>query len=87
MNYLSEIGIKDINFLNAEDMLLKIREFNQYNLYTVNDYYCIQLFDLDVCANDDVTCNNEFQNKDLKELLKSALVYIAETTYNYNHDF
>jgi len=88
MSYLKEIGIeKDINSMSIEEMLLKIREFNQYNFYTVNEYYCIQLFDLEVCANDEIDCNSEFSNKDLKKVLIRALEDIAETIYNRNHDF
>lgn len=87
-HYLKGIGIeKDITYLNIEEMLLKIREFNQFNLYTVDEYYCIQLFDLEVCANDEVSCNSEFQHKDLKKLLILALLDIAETVYNHTYDF
>ena len=44
MSYIEEIGIeKDLDSMSIEEMLLKIRGFNQFNIYTVNEYYCIQL--------------------------------------------
>lgn len=88
MHYLKEIGIEqDIKSMSIEKMLLKIREFNQFNLYTVNENYCIQLFDLEVCANDEINCISEFSNKDLKKVLIRALEDVAETIFNRNHDF
>lgn len=89
MSYFKEIGIKqgNIKSMSIEEMLLKIREFNQFNLYSVNEDYCIQLFDLEVCGNDEIDCISEFSNKDLKKILIEALEDIAETIYNRNHDF
>lgn len=85
--YLKEIGIeKDLNSMSIEEILSKIREFNQYSIYTVNEYYCIQLFDLEVCANDEVDCITEFSDKDLRKVLMRALEDIAETVYNRNYD-
>lgn len=85
--YLKEIGIeKDLDSMSIEELLLKIREFNQYSIYTVNEYYCIQLFDLDVCANDEVDCISEFSDKNLRKALILALENIAETVYNKNYD-
>lgn len=85
--YLKEIGIKkDLNSMSIEEILSKIRKFNQYSIYTVNEYYCIQLFDLEVCANDEVDCIIEFSDKDLRKVLMRALEDIAETVYNRNYD-
>lgn len=85
--YLKEIGIKkELNSMSIEEMLSKIREFNQYSIYTVNEYYCIQLFDLEVCANDEISCISEFSDKDLRKVLIRALEDIAETVYNRNYD-
>lgn len=88
MNYLKEIGVeKDLNSMSEGEMLSKIREFNQINLYTVNEYWCIQLFDLEVSANDEVDNVGEFSNTELKQVLIMALEDIAEKVYNRNYDF
>lgn len=88
MSYIEEIGIeKDLDSMSIEEMLLKIREFNQFNIYTVNEYYCIQLFELEVCGNDEIDCISEFSDTDLRKVLIRALEDIAETIYNRNHDF
>lgn len=88
MSYIEEIGIeKDLESMSIEEMLLKIREFNQFSIYTVNEYYCIQLFDLEVCGNDEIDNVGEFSDTDLRKLLTRALEDIAETIYNRNYDF
>ena len=88
MSYLKEIGIEqDLNSMSIEEILLKIREFNQYSIYTVNKYYCIQLFDLEVCGNDEIDCISEFSDTVLRKVLIRALEDISETIYNRNHDF
>lgn len=88
MSYIEEIGIeKDLASMSIEEMLLKVREFNQFNIYTVNEYYCIQLFELEVCGNDEIDCISEFSDIDLRKVLIRALEDIAETIYNRNHDF
>lgn len=88
MSYIEEIGIeKDLDSMSIEEMLLKIRGFNQFNIYTVNEYYCIQLFELEVCGNDEIDCISEFSDTDLRKVLIRALEDIAETIYNRNHDF
>lgn len=88
MSYIEEIGIeKDLASMSIEEMLLKIREFNQFNIYTVNEYYCIQLFELEVCGNDEIDCISEFSDTDLRKVLIRALEDISETVYNRNHDF
>ncbi|MED4600106.1 hypothetical protein P9314_05200 [Paenibacillus validus] len=35
-----------------EELIKKLRGLHQIQIYTVNEHWCIQLFDLDVCAND-----------------------------------
>ena len=88
MSYIEEIGIeKDLDSMSIEEMLLKIRGINQFNIYTVNEYYCIQLFELEVCGNDEIDCISEFSDTDLRKVLIRALEDIAETIYNRNHDF
>lgn len=35
-----------------EELIQKLRELHQMDIYTVDENWCIQLFELDVCAND-----------------------------------
>lgn len=45
-----------------EELIKKLRELHQINIYSVNEDWCIQLFDLDVCPNDyDVQPCREFE--------------------------
>lgn len=86
--YIREIGVeKDLNSMNMEEMFSKIREFNQYNLYTVNENFCLQLFELDECANDEISCLWEASDKELRKILIKALEYISESIFNRNYDF
>ena len=81
MNYLKVIGVNDLDKLSVEEMFLKIREFNQFSFYTVDEDYCIQLFDKEICANDEVDCIAEFSATNVKRLLKSVIEDIAEREY------
>lgn len=78
---MRNIILKDIKKLNLEQKILLIRKYNQMDLYTVDKLWCLQLFDLEICANDEVTCIWESSSEDLNELMNEALEYIDEMEY------
>lgn len=39
-----------------KERILELRQYVQFDFYTVNDMYCLQLFDKNVSANDSVDC-------------------------------
>ncbi|HFC9206741.1 TPA: hypothetical protein ACF0PM_002200 [Clostridium perfringens] len=78
--------LNDYENLSVEQKILLIREFNQINLYSVNEDWCIQLFDWDICANDGCSCNWEGSSRDLNELLNYTLEYISEVEYRRIND-
>lgn len=63
-----------------EELIRRLRELHQMNIYTVDENWCIQLFELDVCANDyDVQPCPKFESiyetngTDLQKVLVAAL--------------
>lgn len=68
-----------------EKLINKLRELHQIDIYSVNDGWCVQLFDLDVCPNDyDVQpcpkfqCVFETSGKVLYKVLLEALEWAKE---------
>ena len=55
-----------------------IRQHHQMDIYTVNESWCIQLFDLYVCANDEVSCVYETSSEELINALFLSVVYILD---------
>lgn len=71
-----------------EEMFETIRKYHQYNLYTVDKYFCLQIFNPEDCGNDDNTiCIGQYDGKILRQVLISALNDIAEMNFNQAHDF
>lgn len=72
-------SVDDLPTLLTIGKLLEIlRTFHQIDLYTVGDYWCIQLFDLDVAANDQQDCVTEHYSIELIDVLCKALSEIIE---------
>lgn len=63
---------------SPEELMAKIRGVHQLSVYTVNEVWCVQLFDRDVPANDDYPCIYENSNKDLMSVLRLAWEWIEE---------
>lgn len=60
--------------MSVEALIRQLREDHQMDIYTVDENWCIQLFDLDVCANDiGISCDYETSGKDLQGVLIEAL--------------
>lgn len=79
---------KNIEELTMEEMFETIRKYHQYNLYTVNECFCLQILNPEDCGNDDdVTCISQYDGKILRRVLISALKDIAEMNFNKSHDF
>lgn len=55
-----------------------IRHHHQLDIYTVNEDWCIQLFDLSDCANDEVDCIYENSSIELIDVLFMAMLWILD---------
>ena len=67
-----------IPLLTEGQMIELIRGYAQMDIYTVDEEWCIQLFDKNIAANDGLDCNWEGTDKSLLEVLVEAIEYIAE---------
>lgn len=72
--------------------LIKLRQYVQFDLYTVDNIYVIQLFDKNVYVNDGKDCIWEDSDKNIKTLLKRAIewcenerIYAAKEQLNSIH--
>lgn len=46
-----------------EEIIKKLRELHMMDIYTVNEFWCVDLFELDVCSNDyDVQPSFKFES-------------------------
>lgn len=62
-----------------KEKIIELRKYVQFDLYTVNDNYCIQLFFPEVCANDlDINTIWEDANKDIEKLIDAAIEWCKE---------
>ncbi|WPS85538.1 hypothetical protein SMD22_00325 (plasmid) [Brevibacillus halotolerans] len=68
--------------INIGNLTEIIRKYHQLIIYTVNDDWCIQLFDHDVAANDDVECNYENSRSELIEVLYISLGWVYDHLRN-----
>lgn len=57
---------------SVEELINKIRDLHQMDIYTVDENWCIQLFELHVAANDMIGCIYEDSSKSLHEVLSKA---------------
>ncbi|WP_197483491.1 hypothetical protein [Paenibacillus elgii] len=55
-----------------------IRKYHQMTFYTVDSMWCIQLFDHDVAANDQIDCIYENNREELIILLYVALEWVYD---------
>jgi hypothetical protein len=57
----------------------ELRQYVQFDFYTVNELYTLQLFDKDICANDiDVSCIWENSHEDFEVLFDQAIKWCKE---------
>ena len=57
----------------------ELRRYVQFDFYTVNALYVLQLFEKDICPNDiDVSCIWEDSNKDFTALFDQAIEWCKE---------
>ena len=54
-------------------LIESIRVYYQMNIYTVNEFWCVQLFDLKDCVNDGVDCVYENNSEELVDVLFETL--------------
>lgn len=61
----------------SEGLISSLRQQHQLNIYTVGEQWCVQLFDIEVDANDiGASCIYEDQNKRLEDLLVDAIDWV-----------
>lgn len=59
-----------------------IRQHHQIDMYTVNEDWCIQLFDLNDCANDQRSCVYENSCKEVIDILFECVDWILDNMEN-----
>jgi len=64
--------------MTIEQLIKQIREYHQMDIYTVNESWCIQLFEPHVCANDEESCVYECDNESLLIVLEQAWEWITD---------
>ncbi|MDM0868821.1 hypothetical protein QTI59_15410 [Clostridium perfringens] len=83
---MRNIILENIEELSLEQKISLIRKYNQMDLYTVDKYWCLQLFHLEFTANDEVDCIWESSSEDLNKLINETLEYIDEMEYYRIYD-
>lgn len=58
-----------------EDRIAKLRQFVQFDFYTVDEMFVLQLFNKDVAANDGVDCIWENNHFDFVYLFEQAIAW------------
>jgi hypothetical protein len=71
-----------LNKVTIGSLISVIREYHQLSIYTVNLEWCIQLFDLDESANDDILCSYENSRHELIDVLYVTTSWIYERFLN-----
>ena len=61
-----------------KDRILTLRRYVQFDFYTVNNMYCLQLFDKNVSANDGIDCIYEDSDEILEILFDDAIEWCKE---------
>ncbi|OAS19272.1 hypothetical protein [Paenibacillus oryzisoli] len=67
-----------------EDLIKKLRELHQMMMFTVDETWCIQLFELNVAANDMIDCIYESGSKNLYNELSDALEWAEDRVRQSN---
>ena len=61
-----------------KERILELRKYVQFEFYTVNDMYCLQLFDKNVPANDDADGIYFDNNENFEILFDNAIEWCKE---------
>lgn len=60
------------------DRIVKLRQYVQFDFYTVNEMFVLQLFDKSNAANDGVDCIWEDGHFDFETLFEQAIAWCEE---------
>lgn len=63
---------------NLEAHFHYILKYCNFNFYNVGKTYCLQLFDKEIYANDQVDCIAEFDNESMSLLFSQAIEWIDD---------
>ena len=66
--------------MKMQDKIMELRQYVQFDFYTVNEMFVLQLFDEDVAANDGVDCIWENDHFDFEALFEQAVAW-CESRY------
>lgn len=65
--------------MNSHELIMKLRERHQMDIYSSNEQWCVQLFKLDICPNDiGISCEFETSNESLHDALTEALEWSSD---------
>ena len=62
-----------IPLLSVGQMIETVRRVKQMDIYTVDNWWCVQLFNLETCANDGYDCEWENSSRELCDALWMAV--------------
>lgn len=60
------------------DRIVKLRQYVQFDFYTVDEMFVLQLFEKDVAANDGVGCIWEDDHFDFETLFEQAIAWCED---------
>lgn len=76
---VQEAEMNTYESLTTEELIKQLRIYNQIQIYSVYEKWCVQLFDLSICPNEiNVSCIWEDSDKNLKKVLIRAVEHIVE---------
>lgn len=65
--------------MKSHELIMKLRERHQINIYSSNELWCVQLFELDICPNDiGISCEFETSDESLHDALTEALEWSSD---------
>lgn len=68
--------------MKSHELIMKLRERHQIDIYSSNEQWCVQLFELDICPNDiGISCEFETSDESLHDALTEALKWSSNRQY------
>ncbi len=66
------------NLTSLEQHFNYILNWFNFDIYNMNETFCIQLFEKEFYANDEVDCVAEFQGKSISDVVSQVIDWIEE---------
>ncbi|MEC2288560.1 hypothetical protein [Bacillus velezensis] len=74
--------------MNSHELIMKLRERHQMEIFSSNELWCVHLFELDICPNDiGISCDFETSDESLHDALTEALEWSFDRHYRKGEEF